>query len=316
MDICPARIDVLVSRQHATGKCRKVDTKWKKKLSDKIGQFDMKRKNTLLFCKWSSEKQYPVSTMQKTGCTNHSSFLVKSGLEKGFTLDLITRGQSTTIFLCIGPFSAWWRQTNKQPWNPSARLLLTGEKAVFCNFREQELSFCRHLVDGSSVGSVEANRAFQCVHQLLNSLVSPRALKHWLFISKNLPHLKEERTWWGSWFAGALLSIGGRKTPEEAAGWPAPTIISWTWDKRYPHSTVHQYCFYFTTTWTWENRYPRSISIVDNSQIVFVKWRPSLARLSSSDLSPLRPPDMLSCTWQKYVFFDRAIDVKLHWAYH
>ena len=123
-------------------------------------------------------------------------------------------------------------------------------------------------------------------------------------------------TWWGSWFAGALLSIGGRKTPEEAAGWPAPTIISWTWDKRYPHSTVHQYCFYFTTTWTWENRYPRSISIVDNSHKVFAKWWPSLARLSSSDFSPLRPPDMLSCTWQKYIFFDRAIDVKLHWAYH
>ena len=163
--------------------------------------------------------------MQKTGWTIHSFFLVLSGLKMSFTLNVITGGQSTTIFLCIGPFSAWWRQTNKQPWNPSASLLLTGEKAVFCNFREQELSFCRHLVDGSSVGSIEANRAFQCVHQLLNSLVSPRALKHWLFISKNLPHLKEERTisstWWGSWFAGALLSIGGRKTPDEAAGWPA-----------------------------------------------------------------------------------------------
>ena len=136
-------------------------------------------------------------------------------------------------------------------------------------------------------------------------------------------------TWWGSWFAGALLSIGGRKTPEEAAGWPAPTI-SWTWDKRYPHSTVHQYCFCFTKniskvgnwpapttiSWTWDKRYPLSISIVDNSYKVFAKWRPSLARLSSSDLSPLRPPDMLSCTWRKYIFFDRAIDVKLHWAYH
>ena len=45
----------------------------------------------------------PVSTMQKAGLTNHSSFLVLSSLEKGFTLDVITRGQSTTIFLCIGP---------------------------------------------------------------------------------------------------------------------------------------------------------------------------------------------------------------------
>ena len=52
--------------------------------------------------------------MQKTGWTNHSSFLVLSGLEKGFTLDLITSGQSTTIFLCIGPFLAWWLVTNKR----------------------------------------------------------------------------------------------------------------------------------------------------------------------------------------------------------
>ena len=35
------------------------------------------------------------------------------GLKKSFTLDMITRGQSTTIFLCIGPFSAWW-QTNER----------------------------------------------------------------------------------------------------------------------------------------------------------------------------------------------------------
>ena len=75
---------------------------------------------------------------RSTGCTIHSSFLVLSGLEKGFTLDVITsRGQSTTISLCIGPLSAWWRQTNertnKKPGDPSARLLLISEKAVFCN---------------------------------------------------------------------------------------------------------------------------------------------------------------------------------------
>ena len=39
--------------------------------------------------------------------------LVLSSLEKSFTLDVITRGQSTSIFLCIGPFSAWWR-TNER----------------------------------------------------------------------------------------------------------------------------------------------------------------------------------------------------------
>ena len=72
-------------------------------------------------------KQDPASTMQKTGWTIHSFFLVLSGLKKSFTLDVITRGQSTTIFLCIGPFSAWWRtnkQTNEQPGDPSASLLL------------------------------------------------------------------------------------------------------------------------------------------------------------------------------------------------
>ena len=55
-------------------------------------------------------------------------FLMCSGLEKGFTLDVITRGQSTTIFLCIGPFSTWWqtnKRTNEQPGDPSASLLLT-----------------------------------------------------------------------------------------------------------------------------------------------------------------------------------------------
>ena len=49
----------------------------------------------------------PVFTMQRTGWTVHSSFLVLCGLRKGFTLDVISRGQATTIFLCIGPFLAW-----------------------------------------------------------------------------------------------------------------------------------------------------------------------------------------------------------------
>jgi len=69
-------------------------------------------------------EQDPASTMQKTGWTIHSFFLVLSGLKKSFTLDMITRGQSTTIFLCIGPFSAWSR-TNEQPGDPRASLPLT-----------------------------------------------------------------------------------------------------------------------------------------------------------------------------------------------
>ena len=35
------------------------------------------------------------------------------GLKKSFTLDVITRGQSTSIFLCIGPFLAWWRTNDR-----------------------------------------------------------------------------------------------------------------------------------------------------------------------------------------------------------
>ena len=42
---------------------------------------------------------------------NHS-FLFP-GLEKGFTLDVITRGRSSAIFLCIGPFLAWWQPNNR-----------------------------------------------------------------------------------------------------------------------------------------------------------------------------------------------------------
>ena len=58
-------------------------------------------------------QQDPVSTMQKTGWTIHSPFLVLFGLKKNFTLVVINRGQATTIFLCIGPFSAWSR-TNER----------------------------------------------------------------------------------------------------------------------------------------------------------------------------------------------------------
>ena len=95
------------------------------------------------FITWSDIKQDPVSTMQKTGWTIHSPFLVLFGLKKNFTLDVITRGQSTTIFLCIGPFLARWRttkQTNNRvilvqacswpPWEGS--LLQSLSKIEYC----------------------------------------------------------------------------------------------------------------------------------------------------------------------------------------
>ena len=74
-------------------------------------------KQTRCSCQWKYVKQDPASTMQKTGWTINSFFLVLSGLKKSFTLVVITRGQTTTIFLCIGPFLAWWwktKQTNNR----------------------------------------------------------------------------------------------------------------------------------------------------------------------------------------------------------
>ena len=58
------------------------------------------------------------------------------------TIDVITRGQSTAMFLCIGPFSAWWQPT-KEPGDPRSSLLLTSEKSVFCNFYSQTVDFCQ-----------------------------------------------------------------------------------------------------------------------------------------------------------------------------
>ena len=82
--------------------------------------------------------------MQKTGWTNYSPFLVWPGVEKGFTLDVITGGWSTTIFLCItlGHFRHGDKQPNKQPGDPNASLLFTSKKAVFCNERRYRLLAC------------------------------------------------------------------------------------------------------------------------------------------------------------------------------
>ena len=80
------------------------------------------------------EEQDTVSTMQKTGWTIHSSFLVLPGLEKGFILWSL--GDNEQPFSCVlGHFRHGDNRTTKQPADPSASLLLTSEKAVFCNLR-------------------------------------------------------------------------------------------------------------------------------------------------------------------------------------
>ena len=83
------------------------------------------------------------------------------GLKKSFTLDVITRWQSTSIFLCIKPFSAWWwtneqtnKRTNEQLGDPRASLLLSSEKAILCKQvfwalpltrTVEDLPFCRQV---------------------------------------------------------------------------------------------------------------------------------------------------------------------------
>ena len=58
-------------------------------------------------------------------------------------LDVIIRGQSTTIILCIRPFSAWG-QTPEQPGDPGTSLLLTSiEKTViFVQIKHLSFTFC------------------------------------------------------------------------------------------------------------------------------------------------------------------------------
>ena len=48
-------------------------------------------------------------------------------------MNVITIGQATAIVLFNWPFQHGDKRPNKQPGDPSASLLLTSEKAVFCN---------------------------------------------------------------------------------------------------------------------------------------------------------------------------------------
>ena len=83
----------------------------------------------------SQKRQGPVSNMQRLAgpmVPFSWSYPVWSGF---LPMALITRMRSITIFLCA---SLFW-QTNKQPSDLRASLLLTSEKAVFCNNYDQEM---------------------------------------------------------------------------------------------------------------------------------------------------------------------------------
>ena len=72
------------------------------------------------------QSQDPVSTIQKTGLTNYSSFLGWSG----------PFGAVNSHFFCV--FGHFWHpdtRTTNQLGDPSASLLSSSEKAVSCNSR-------------------------------------------------------------------------------------------------------------------------------------------------------------------------------------
>ena len=72
--------------------------------------------------------------MQKNGLANYSSFLVSSGLEKCITYGC---GHFNNDFPVNQAFFGMLttKRTTKQPGDPSASLLLTSEKAVFCKIQ-------------------------------------------------------------------------------------------------------------------------------------------------------------------------------------
>ena len=63
-----------------------------------IGELSWVNENTLSGLFFFLKKQDPVSNMQKTGLTNHSFFLIWSGLEKGITYGCDLYGEVNNHF--------------------------------------------------------------------------------------------------------------------------------------------------------------------------------------------------------------------------
>ena len=78
--------------------------------------------------------QDPVSTMQKTGWTNFSSFLLLSGLWKDFTYGWMwsLEGDHQPFSSKEGHFWHSEEHPKKQSGDPRGSLILTSEKAFFC----------------------------------------------------------------------------------------------------------------------------------------------------------------------------------------
>ena len=91
----------------------------------------------------SGTQKPPVSYMmpfwhgmeQQLGNRRKKFLVYKVYMERSFTngCDVITRALSTAISCILGHFRHGEEQTLNQPDDPRASLLLTTEKAVFCN---------------------------------------------------------------------------------------------------------------------------------------------------------------------------------------
>ena len=98
--------------------------------------------SSLLLTTYSISIRLPYNHVKdKKSCTlpnTKTRYTLDTSTKQWSGQDLIIRTQSTAIFLCIQPFSAWWQTiTTKQPGDPRASLLLTSEKAVFCKIYSQ-----------------------------------------------------------------------------------------------------------------------------------------------------------------------------------
>ena len=100
--------------------------------------------SSLLLTTYSISIRLPYNHVKdKKSCTLQNTktrYTLDTSTKQWSGQDLIIRTQSTAIFLCIQPFSAWWQTNERQPGDPSASLLLTSVRTRRQSFAKQLLS--------------------------------------------------------------------------------------------------------------------------------------------------------------------------------
>ena len=101
---------------------------------------------------YNHEKDKKSFTLQNT----KTRYTLDTSTKQWSGQGLIIRTQSTAIFLCIQPFSAWWRTNNRTTrWSQSKPALDQCETAVFCNcnpfhiakmYSKQHISLWKYLL--------------------------------------------------------------------------------------------------------------------------------------------------------------------------